>query len=83
MDGQRTPRNFGYRRLIRGGEGRLVDGLPRPGLCGLTGGKLATSDAHASLVAAIGVTFLGASWQRCRAHFAVSLMSITQKEWCP
>ncbi|MBY6386511.1 hypothetical protein HG717_21660 [Rhodococcus erythropolis] len=34
---------------------------------------------QAFLVAAIGATFLGASWQRCRAHFAVSLMSIAQK----
>ena len=37
---------------------------------GLTGVKLVTSDAHAGLVAAIGATLPGASWQRCRTHYA-------------
>ena len=35
---------------------------------GLTGVKLVTSDAHHGLVAAIGATLPGASWQRCRTH---------------
>ena len=46
---------------------------------GLTGVKLVTSDAHAGLVAAIGVTLPGASWQRCRTHYAANLMSATPK----
>jgi putative transposase len=37
---------------------------------GLSGVKLVTSDAHAGLVAAIGVTLPGAAWQRCRTHYA-------------
>jgi transposase-like protein len=37
---------------------------------GLTGVALVTSDAHAGLVAAIGATLPGASWQRCRTHWA-------------
>jgi putative transposase len=37
---------------------------------GLTGVKLVTSDAHAGLVAAIGATLPGASWPRCRTHYA-------------
>ncbi|MET3948772.1 transposase-like protein [Arthrobacter sp. UYCu512] len=37
---------------------------------GLTGMKLVTADAHAGLVAAIGVTLPGAAWQRCRTHYA-------------
>lgn len=49
MNGQRAPRDSRYRRLIRGGEGRLVDVIPRTGGCGLNEVKLATSDVHASL----------------------------------
>jgi putative transposase len=37
---------------------------------GLSGVKLVTSDAHAGLVAAIGATLPGATWQRCRTHYA-------------
>ena len=50
---------------------------------GLTGVKLVTSDAHAGLVAAIGATLPGASWQRCRTHYAVNLMSICPKASWP
>src|SRR3954454_6298936 len=37
---------------------------------GLTGVRLVTSDAHNGLVAAIGATLPGASWQRCRTHWS-------------
>jgi putative transposase len=37
---------------------------------GLTGVRLVTSDAHRGLVAAIGATLPGASWQRCRSYWA-------------
>jgi len=50
---------------------------------GLSGVKLITSDAHAGLVAAIGATLQGASWQRCRTHYAANLMSITPKASWP
>jgi putative transposase len=46
---------------------------------GLAGVKLVTSDAHAGLVAAITATLPGASWQRCRTHYAANLMSATPK----
>jgi len=46
---------------------------------GLTGVKLVTSDAHRGLVEAIGATVPGASWQRCRTHYAANLMSATPK----
>lgn len=46
---------------------------------GLSGVKLVTSDAHAGLVSAIGATLPGASWQRCRTHYAANLMSATPK----
>jgi len=46
---------------------------------GLTEVALVTSDAHSGLVAAIGATLPGASWQRCRTHYAANLMSITPK----
>jgi putative transposase len=50
---------------------------------GLTGVKLVTSDAHNGLVAAIGATLPGASWQRCRTHYAANLMSATPKASWP
>ncbi|MET3207042.1 UNVERIFIED_ORG: transposase-like protein [Arthrobacter sp. UYEF13] len=50
---------------------------------GLSGVKLVTSDAHACLVAAIGASLPGASWQRCRTHYAANLMSLTPKTSWP
>jgi len=50
---------------------------------GLSGVALVTSDAHPGLVAAIGATLPGATWQRCRTHYAVNLMSITPKSSWP
>jgi transposase-like protein len=47
---------------------------------GLTGVALVTSDAHRGLVEAIGATLPGASWQRCRTHYAANLMSVTPKQ---
>jgi transposase-like protein len=46
---------------------------------GLTGVALVTSDAHRGLIEAIGATLPGASWQRCRTHYAANLMSATPK----
>ena len=50
---------------------------------GLSGVGLVTSDAHAGLVEAIGATLPGASWQRCRTHFAANLMAQTPKSAWP
>ena len=50
---------------------------------GLAGVKLVTSDAHAGLVEAIGATLPGVSWQRCRTHYALNLMSVTPKSAWP
>ena len=50
---------------------------------GLTGVALVTSDAHTGLVEAIGATLPGASWQRCRTHYTVNLMSICPKHAWP
>jgi len=50
---------------------------------GLSGVRLVTSDAHAGLVAAIGATLPGASWQRCRTHYAANLTSATPKSSWP
>ena len=46
---------------------------------GLSGVSLVTSDAHRGLVEAIGATLPGASWQRCRTHYAANLMAVTPK----
>ena len=37
---------------------------------GLSGVALVTSDAHTGLVEAVAATLPGASWQRCRTHYA-------------
>ena len=50
---------------------------------GLTGVRLVTSDAHHGLVDAIGANLPGASWQRCRTHYAANLMSVTPKAMWP
>jgi putative transposase len=50
---------------------------------GLAGAALVTSDAHRGLVEAIGATLPGASWQRCRTHYAANLMSATPKASWP
>jgi transposase-like protein len=50
---------------------------------GLSGVALVTSDAHHGLVTAIGATLPGASWQRCRTHYAANLMAVTPKASWP
>jgi len=45
----------------------------------LSGVSLVTSDAHPGLVAAVAATLPGASWQRCRTHYAANLMQVTPK----
>jgi transposase-like protein len=50
---------------------------------GLAGVKLVTSDAHAGLVEAIAANLPGASWQRCRTHYAANLMSVCPKSAWP
>ncbi len=40
---------------------------------------LVTSDAYAGLVDAIGATLPGASWQRCRTHYAANMMAVKPK----
>ncbi|WP_343903206.1 IS256 family transposase, partial [Arthrobacter rhombi] len=50
---------------------------------GLTGVQLVTSDAHAGLVEAIKANLPGASWQRCRTHYAANLMGICPKNLWP
>lgn len=50
---------------------------------GLSGVRLVTSDAHHGLVEAIAANLPGASWQRCRTHYAANLMSVTPKNMWP
>ena len=50
---------------------------------GLAGVKLVTSDAHAGLVEATGANLPGATWQRCRTHYAANLMSVCPKSSWP
>jgi putative transposase len=50
---------------------------------GLTGTLLVTSDAHAGLVEAIAANLPGASWQRCRTHYAANLMQVCPKSAWP
>jgi transposase-like protein len=46
---------------------------------GLSGVRLVISDAHAGLRAAISKTMQGASWQRCRVHYARNLLATVPK----
>ena len=50
---------------------------------GRAGVRLVTSDAHAGLVEAIAANLPGATWQRCRTHYAANLMSVTPKSMWP
>ena len=50
---------------------------------GLSGVRLVTSDAHPGLVEAIATNLPGASWQRCRTHYAANLMSVTPTSMWP
>ncbi|MDK6499385.1 transposase, partial [Escherichia coli] len=47
------------------------------------GVRLVTSDAHAGLKDAIAANLPGATWQRCRTHYAANLMGITPKSMWP
>ncbi len=46
---------------------------------GLSGVELVISDAHQGLQDAVAATFPGASWQRCRTHFMVNLLTRVPK----
>ncbi|MGW2190219.1 IS256 family transposase, partial [Streptomyces sp. NPDC001719] len=50
---------------------------------GLSGVQLVISDAHAGLVDAIGAVLPGASWQRCRTHYARNLLCQVPKSAQP
>jgi transposase-like protein len=50
---------------------------------GLTGVRLVISDAHPGLVEAIGAALPGASWQRCRTHYARNLSTKVPKSAQP
>ena len=50
---------------------------------GLSGVQLVTSDAHSGLVEAIGSALPGASWQRCRTHYARNLLCQVPKSAQP
>jgi putative transposase len=50
---------------------------------GLAGVRLVTSDAHTGLREAIAANLPGATWQRCRTHYAANLMSICPKSMWP
>ena len=45
--------------------------------------RLVTSYAHAGLVEAVAANLPGASWQRCRTHYAANLMAATPKTMWP
>ena len=50
---------------------------------GLSGVELVVSDAHLGLKQAIATVFAGASWQRCRTHFMVNLLTRVPKRSQP
>jgi transposase-like protein len=46
---------------------------------GLSGVRLATSDFHRGVKSAVEAIFVGASWQRCRAHLMRNALSLVPK----
>jgi transposase-like protein len=50
---------------------------------GLSGVQLVISDCHAGLVAAIGATLAGATWQRCRSHYLRNLLTVVPRSAQP
>ena len=50
---------------------------------GLEGVELIVSDAHPGLKEAIGATFQGVAWQRCRTHFMRNLLTRVPKSMQP
>jgi putative transposase len=54
----------------------FLTGLKRRGLGGV---QLVISDAHEGLKKAIAAAMSGASWQRCRVHFARNLLAAVKK----
>ena len=50
---------------------------------GLHGVQLVASDAHEGLKRAIGETFIGAAWQRCRVHFMRATLAHVSKRYQP
>lgn len=58
----------------------VLRSLVARGLCGVA---LVTSDAHPGLVEAIGAALPGASWQRCRTHYARNLATRVAKSAQP
>ena len=55
---------------------RFLAGLRRRGLSGV---RLATTDAHEGLVAALQSVFPEVPWQRCQAHFARNVVDAAPK----
>ncbi|MFD1120839.1 IS256 family transposase, partial [Sphaerisporangium aureirubrum] len=50
---------------------------------GLSGVQLVISDCHTGLVAAVGATLTGASWQRCRSHYLRNLLTVVSRSAQP
>lgn len=50
---------------------------------GLSGVRLAISDAHEGLKKAIAACFAGASWQRCKVHFLRNCAAAVSKQHVP
>lgn len=50
---------------------------------GLSGVRLVACHAHNGLVEAIAANLPGATWQRCRTHYAANLMTVTPKSAWP
>lgn len=81
---RRTPRDPRHRRRHLRGRRRLRLAFLRSLIArGLSGVQLVVSDAHAGLVDAIGAVLPGASWQRCRTHYARNLLSQVPKSAQP
>ena len=74
-----TARSSGWRSATREEETFWTEFLRSLRRRGLAGVRLVISDAHEGLKAAARKTLQGASWQRCRVHFARNVLARVPK----
>jgi putative transposase len=79
-------RDDGYREILGARIADVEDELVWSGLFrelmdrGLSGVKLVVSDGHKGIQKAVGLSFLGASWQMCHVHFVRAVLKNVAKK---
>ncbi|MBC2592357.1 transposase [Rhodococcus aetherivorans] len=77
----------GYHQILNVDVTSVADGAVslaffRGGSPGMTGVRPRGCAAHVRSVAAPGMALPGASWQRCRTHYSLKVISVRDLLWC-